>query len=196
MADGKVIPGGQNDFKPFGEIAVTEPSDEKATDKSIGKKYQRNTITYKKGRVNKKTNRNHNECWSAGTPVTWEDDVKTAKTITVKVPGSIDDMLVTRDPVNKETILEYHPVITFFNEVMAQMLRDGLRKVISKLEEEKNAIKVWDYLNNKYLDGKGKKKAAKKGLIKAGGKKMAAVKMRKPLKNGKPVKKGSQVKKK
>jgi hypothetical protein len=196
MSEGKVISGGQNDFKPFGEIVFTDSPDENGSaEQSAGKRYQRNTIAYRKGRVNQNTNRNDNECWSAGTPVTWEDDVQNAKTVTVKVPGSIDDMLVTRDPITKK-IIEYHPVITFFNEVMAQMMRDNLRDIISNLEKETNAVKVWAYLEKKYLKGKGKKKATKNGKTNAGATKMAASKMRKPLKKSKVSKKGSLAKKK
>ena len=59
-------------------------------------------------------------------------------------------MLVSRDPVTQK-ITEYHPLITFFNEVMAQIMRDGHRNWISNMEKEENAIKLWQYLDEKYL---------------------------------------------
>ena len=64
--------------------------------------------------------------------------------------GELPDMLVTRDPETQE-ILEYHPLITFFNEIMARTMRDGHRDWLSNMEKEENAIKLWQYLDEKYL---------------------------------------------
>jgi|SRR5688572_10862535 len=141
MADGAVGGGHQNDFKPEGTIYEKRPD---------GSEYR---ITFKKGNVTKNTNRNDNECWTAGTPVTWEGyDTSKAKTITTPVKGAgIKDMLVSRDLVTQK-ITEYHPLITFFNEIMAQIMRDGHRDWLSGMETEENAINLWKYLEKKYLE--------------------------------------------
>ncbi|HEX6226261.1 MAG TPA: hypothetical protein VFZ52_17705 [Chryseolinea sp.] len=136
---GEVGGGHQNDWKKQGTIYEKHP------------KLSSSPVKFKKGNVTKNTNRNDNECWTAGTPVVWNDDQdpSQAKTITAPVAG-IPDMLVSRDPYTQE-ITEYHPLITFFNEVMARIMRDGHRDWLSNLEKEENAIKLWQYLDEKYL---------------------------------------------
>jgi hypothetical protein len=138
MPQGEVGGGHQNDWKPQGTIYEKHPT-------------LNNPVKFKKGRVTENTTRNDNECWTAGTPVVWNDgeDPSKAKTVTVPLAG-IPDMLVSRDPKTQE-ILEYHPLITFFNEVMAQIMRDGHRDWLSNMEREENAIKLWQYLEGKYL---------------------------------------------
>lgn len=139
MPEGSVGGGHQNDWKPEGTIFEKHP------------KLSANPIKFKKGYVTKNTNRNDNECWTAGTPVSWDDEkgTSTAKTITAPA-GGIPDMLVTRDPKTKE-ILEYHPLITFFNEIMARIMRDGHREWLANMEKEENAARLWQYLDEKYL---------------------------------------------
>jgi len=173
MPDGKVIPGGQNDWKTTGAIAIDEPVDENPT----SKKSYRNVIGFTKGRITKNTTRNDNECWTAGTPVTWDDEPSKAKPVVIELAG-IPDMLVTR--VDGE-ITEYHPVITFFNEVMAQIMRDGHRDVISNLEKEENAVKMWKYLEKKYLKRPQK-------INGSSVKKVVASKKKNPVKKGEVTK--------
>ena len=139
MPEGSVSGWHQNDFKPEGTIYEKHP------------KLSSDPVKFRKGHVTKNTTRNDNECWTAGTPVTWDDgaDPSTAKPITARV-GELPDMLVTRDPKTHK-ILEYHPLITFFNEIMARTMRDGQRDLLSNMEKEANAIKLWQYLDEKYL---------------------------------------------
>jgi hypothetical protein len=136
---GEVGGGHQNDWKPEGTIYEKHP------------KLSSYPVAFKKGNVTKNTTRNDNECWTAGTPVVWGDDEdpSQAKTITAEV-GGISDMLVSRDPVTQK-VTEYHPLITFFNEIIARIMRDGHRDWLSGLEKEKNAINLWQYLDEKYL---------------------------------------------
>ena len=138
MPEGEVSGSHQNDWKPEGTIYEKHPT-------------LNNPVKFKKGRITKNTTRNDNECWTAGTPVVWNDgeDPSKAKTVTVPLAG-IPDMLVSRDPKTQE-ILEYHPLITFFNEIMARIMRDGHRDWLSNMEREENAIKLWQYLEEKYL---------------------------------------------
>jgi len=138
MPEGAVSGGHQNDWKPEGTIYEKHPT-------------LNNPVKFKKGRITKNTSRNDNECWTAGTPVVWNDgeDPSKAKTVTVPLAG-IPDMLVSRDPKTQE-ILEYHPLITFFNEIMARIMRDGHRDWLANMEQEENAIKLWQYLDEKYL---------------------------------------------
>jgi hypothetical protein len=139
---GSVSGGHQNDWKPQGTIYVK-------TSKSGSY-----PIKFTKGNVTKNTTRNDNECWTAGTPVVWDDDEDPSRAKPVTAPvGGIPDMLVSRDPETKE-ILEYHPLITFFNEIMARIMRDGHRDWLSNMEQEKNAAKLWQYLDEKYLTPK------------------------------------------
>lgn len=139
MPEGSVGSGHQNDFKPEGTIFEKYP------------KESYNPVVFKKGHVTKNTTRNDNECWTAGTPVSWDEEKgpSSARTITAPV-GGIPDMLVTRDPETKE-IVDYHPLITFFNEIMARIMRDGHREWLANMEKEKNAVKLWQYLDEKYL---------------------------------------------
>jgi hypothetical protein len=139
MPEGEVSGGHQNDWKKLGTIYEKHP------------KRSNYPVEFKKGNVTKNTTRNDNECWTAGTPVIWDDDKdpSTAKTITAPV-GGVPDMLVSKDPKTKE-ILEYHPLITFFNEIMARIMRDGHRDWLSNMEKEENAIKLWQYLEERYL---------------------------------------------
>ena len=140
MPEGAVSGGHQNDYKPQGTIYMK-------TSKSGSY-----PVKFTKGNVTKNTTRNDNECWTAGTPVAWNDgeDPSRARPITAPVEGAIPDMLVSRDPETKE-ITEYHPLITFFNEIMARTMRDGHRDWLSNMEKETNAIKLWQYLDEKYL---------------------------------------------
>lgn len=179
-ATGKVGTGSQNDWKPIGTIIL--PPYESVNNKKF-------TRTFKKGKITKNTTRNDNECWNAGTPIVWKgDDISTAKPVTIALAG-IPDMLVTRDP-DTDKITEYHPVITFFNEVIAQIMRDGHRDWISNLEKEVNAIKVWDYLEKKYLKSNGKR------LVKKTSKKSVSAKARNPVKKSKSSQKEKTIKKK
>lgn len=138
MPQGEVSGSHQNDWKPEGTIYEKHPT-------------LNYPVKFTKGRVTKNTTRNDNECWTAGTPVVWNDgeDPSQAKTVTVPLAG-IPDMLVSRDPKTQE-ILEYHPLITFFNEIMARIMRDGHKDWLSNMEREENAIKLWQYLEEKYL---------------------------------------------
>ena len=138
MPQGEVSGSHQNDWKPEGTIYEKHPT-------------LNYPVKFKKGHVTKNTTRNDNECWTAGTPVVWNDgeDPSKAKTVTVPLAG-IPDMLVSRDPKTQE-ILEYHPLITFFNEIMARIMRDGHKDWLSNMEREENAIKLWQYLDEKYL---------------------------------------------
>jgi hypothetical protein len=138
MPQGEVSGSHQNDWKPEGTIYEKHPT-------------LNYPVKFKKGRITKNTTRNDNECWTAGTPVVWNDGEDPAKAKTVTVPlARIPDMLVSRDPETQE-ILEYHPLITFFNEIMARIMRDGHRDWLSNMEREENAIKLWQYLEEKYL---------------------------------------------
>jgi len=172
MPEGSVGPGGQNDWKRLGKIAIDETSYENGNLKKVS-----TVIKYKKGNITKKSRRTDNEFWSAGTPVTWDDDPSKAKPVTTELAG-IPDMLVTK--VNGK-ITEYHPVITFFNEVMFRIMKDGHRKVISNLEKEKNAIKMWKYLEEKYLKGPQK-------INGSSVKKVVAFKKKNPVKKSKVTK--------
>jgi len=138
MPQGEVGGGHQNDWKPQGTIYEKHP------------KLSSDPEEFTKGNPGKTTTRNDSECWTAGTPVVWEgDDVSNAQVVTAPV-GGIPDMLVSKDPKTQE-ILEYHPLITFFNEIMARIMRDGYSDWLSNMEKEENAIKLWQYLDEKYL---------------------------------------------
>ena len=131
-ADGAVGGGHQNDWKPEGTINSEDPKEA--------------VVTFIKA---ESTNRNSNSCWNAGTPVEWDQDVQLAKAITADVNGV--DMLVSRDAMTRE-IIKYHPLITFQNEIIFQIMKDGHKDWLENLERETNAIKLWRYLEEKYLD--------------------------------------------
>ena len=138
MPDGEVGGGHQNDWKPQGTIYEKHPKQNSYPE------------VFTKGDATETATRNSSECWTAGTPVVWEgDDISNAQTVTAPV-GALDDMLVSRDPETQE-ITEYHPLITFFNEIMARIMRDGHKDWLSNLEKGENAIYLWEYLNKKYL---------------------------------------------
>lgn len=131
MAQGSVGGGSQNNWKTQGTIYLTLPSG----------------VPF--GKTRPTQTRNDSECWVADTPVTWETDVNQAEASRANVGGI--DMLVTFDADGK-TIDEYHPVITFFNEVMNRLMKDGFKNEIMNLDRhhQTNAIKVWNYLKDKY----------------------------------------------
>lgn len=138
MPQGEVSGGHQNDWKPQGTIYEKHP------------KLSSSPVEFTKGNPGKTTTRNDSECWTAGTPVIWEgDDVSNAQVVTARV-GGIPDMLVSKHPETNE-ITEYHPLITFFNEIMARIMRDGHSAWLSNMEKEENAIYLWRYLDEKYL---------------------------------------------
>ena len=172
MPEGSVGAGGQNDWKRLGKIAIEETSYENGNPQKVS-----TVIEYKKGNITENSRRTDNEFWSAGTPVTWDDDPSKAKAVTIELAG-IPDMLVTK--VNGK-ITEYHPVITFFNEVMFQIMKDGHRNVISNLEKEENAVKMWKYLEEKYLKGPEK-------INGSSVKKIVASKKKNPVKKNKVTK--------
>ena len=172
MPEGSVGTGGQNDWKRLGKIAIDEISYGNGNLEKVS-----TVIEYKKGNITENSRRTDNEFWSAGTPVAWDEDPSKAKAVTIELAG-IPDMLVSR--VNGK-ITEYHPVITFFNEVMFRIMKDGLRDVISNLEKEKNAIKMWKYLEEKYLKGPQK-------INGSSVKKVVASKKKNPVKKSKSYK--------
>jgi hypothetical protein len=172
MPEGSVGAGGQNDWKKLGKIVIDETSYENGNFKKFS-----TVIEYKKGNITENSRRTDNEFWSAGTPVMWNDDPSKAKPVTIELAG-IPDMLVTK--VNGK-ITEYHPVITFFNEVMFRIMKDGLRNVISNLEKEENAVKMWKYLEEKYLKDPQK-------INGSSVKKIVASKKKKPVKKSKVTK--------
>jgi len=86
-------------------------------------------------------------CWTGGTPVTWEDDDIAQAEATTEKLGKIE-MLVSRN--SEGEIVEYHPLITFFNGVMSQIMRDGGLELLIGLDDPDNAVKLWKYLADKY----------------------------------------------
>ena len=86
-----------------------------------------NRIEYTKGNITKNTNRKDNECWTAGTPVTWEETIHQRPN---QSRSRLQEFPTCWYPgIETGKITEYHPVITFFNEIMAQIMRDGHRDV-------------------------------------------------------------------
>lgn len=136
MAEGKVGPGSQNKWKNKGTIL----------------RYPVDGTEFAKKTNGSQPNRNDSECWTSDTPVTWDDKNGDTAVASVATVGGIPNMLVTRDPNDSSKITEYHPLITFFNEVMARLMQQpGFKNKISNLDKEQNAIEIWNYLEQEYL---------------------------------------------
>jgi hypothetical protein len=131
MASGKVGSGDQNKWRPQGEIFETPPQ---------------GGISFEKRNAGPSARRKDSACWTAGTPVTWQGNPSNARVTTERVAGI--DMLVTRD--SNGGVAEYHPVITFFNDVMAQIMSDGKLALLRGLDDRDNATALWEYLIAKY----------------------------------------------
>lgn len=148
---GTVGEGHQNDFKPYGFVWMRNPDGQTFSQR-----------TYKKGNITTESERTHNEFWTAGTPVEWVSKKleRTIRATTAEV-GDCQEMLVSRDQADRNTITGYHPLITCFNEILFRFLKvDGHRRLLSRLEVEgdvtakearENAIVVWNYLNENFL---------------------------------------------
>jgi hypothetical protein len=131
MASGKVGSGDQNKWRPQGEIFETPPE---------------GGIRFEKRNAGPLARRKHSACWTAGTPVTWQGNPSNARVTTERVAGI--DMLVTTDSDGKP--IEYHPVITFFNDVMSQIMKDGHLDWLQGLNDRATAKALWEYLVGKY----------------------------------------------
>jgi hypothetical protein len=81
-------------------------------------------------------------CWIAGTPVTWDNNITEAKATTAMVREF--EMLASKD--SNEKVIEYHPLITFFNKVMAEVMSEGYLDCLKDLEDKDNAVKLAAYL--------------------------------------------------
>ena len=132
MAQGSVGGGNQNSWKDDGIIYVTPPA---------------GGLPFKKENATTSATRNDSACWVADTPVKWETNVSQAEASRADVDGI--DMLVTYEADGK-TIKEYHPVITFFNEVMAELMRNNHLNKINDLKNRNKAKALWNYLAEKY----------------------------------------------
>jgi hypothetical protein len=135
MASGKVGSGDQNRWKPTGEIFEDPPQ---------------GGTPFQKRNAGTSARRKDSACWTAGTPVTWQGNPSNARVTTKRVAGI--DMLVTKDSSGKA--IEYHPVITFFNDVMSQIMKDDHLDWLEGLDDEDkgeaNAKALWEYLVGKY----------------------------------------------
>ena len=132
-AEGKVGPGSQNNWKDTVMIYETDPA---------------GGTPFTKKNPTGPSNRKHSECWTADTPVVWDTNVSDAQ-VSIEDVGVIPDMLVSRDSNGDK---EYHPLITFYNEVMARLMQQpGLKNKLRNLKNKQNAIDVWEYLEKTYL---------------------------------------------
>lgn len=153
MPTGEVGGGHQNSWERNGQMYQKDPKPSKPND----------AINFKKGNfdpITAKTNRNESECWTAGTPIRWNDG-----TLQRNADGSIKirengvraivqevrgvDMLVSLD--ESGNVIEYHPLITFFNEVMATILNaNKYGNMLKGLDTEEEAERVWEFLKQRY----------------------------------------------
>ena len=135
MADkksGTVSPGGQNRWLETGVIYESLPEG-----KSFCKKNATPKACWK-----------DSACWTGGTPVEWNgNNVNNAEVIMQEVGPDNIEMLVSETSDGKT---EYHPLITFYNKVLAQIMKDGYLDVLKELDDPDNAIKLWNYLAEKY----------------------------------------------
>jgi hypothetical protein len=153
MPTGEVGGGHQNSWRRNGRMYQKNPKAPK----------QDEAIDFKKGNFDPKTsrtNRNESECWTAGTPIRWNDGTlqknddgsikireNGVRAIVKEVRGI--DMLVSLGPDGE--VVEYHPLITFFNEVMATILNaNEYNNMLKGLDTEEEAERVWEFLKKRY----------------------------------------------
>ena len=146
MPDGNVGGGNQNRYEPTGEILCA--------DKKVMK--------FRKGNRKQAIRREDPPCWNAGTPVRWDEPIekddegrafgKFIKVTKVDIgdgKGGSLEVLATLTTQDKPT--EYHPLIQFFNEVMAGIVRDKMTRDLDNLKGPTSARRLWTYLQHKYL---------------------------------------------
>lgn len=146
MPSGKVGVGTQNRYRSTGEMIVSDGT----------------ILRYRKGNRLEGIHRDDPPCWNAGTPAQWPDDLP--KDEEGRVDGKMMDVtivdvqneanehipiLATFDEQGKA--VEFHPLIQFFNEVMAGIVRDGMTRDLDNLTGPTSARRLWKYLERKYL---------------------------------------------
>lgn len=146
MPTGKVGGGTQNRYNPTGEMICKDTTIQR----------------YRKGNRLEGIHRDDPPCWNAGTPARWPEnlpkdeqgrvDGKMMYVTIVDVPdggsGIIPILATLNDHDEPE---EYHPLIQFFNEVMAGIVRDGMTRDLDNLRGPTSARRLWRYLERKYL---------------------------------------------
>lgn len=146
MPTGKVGGGTQNRYRPTGEMICDDGT----------------ILRYRKGNRLEGIHRDDPPCWNAGTPARWPDDLprdeqgrvdgKKMYVTIVDVPdrdGGKIPILATLDAQDKAE--EFHPLIQFFNEVMAGIVRDRMTRDLDNLTGPTSARRLWKYLDRKYL---------------------------------------------
>jgi hypothetical protein len=117
-------------------------------------------------------------CWNAGTPVEWDDspnvndvvdandvnnanqavdadgiiDGKRMKALTKNVSEDGESIPVLAAKKIGEDFTEYHPLIQFYNEVMARLVKDRMTRDLDNLRGPTSARRLWQYLERKYLN--------------------------------------------
>lgn len=143
--EGEVGGGHQNTYEPMGTVYQKFPAPGKLEPQPIiFKKADRKAATWKTS-----------PSWTAGTPITWKDKISEAVPVTDEV-GDVE-MLVSRDQTG--AIQEFHPLITFYNKVLAEIHRNpdtrGLLDTLSVVNGREaaaraSAKKLWAYLVDRY----------------------------------------------
>jgi len=141
MAEGKVGSGHQNRYLPKGNIELPEERQ----------------VEFEKGEREVPISRDEAPCWSAGTPVKWDDSmsqpldgrkIEVSKKPVKKMNGQTVDILVSTGDDGRD---EFHPLIQLYNQIMADIFNHGMGEDLDNLRDQKSAGRLWEYLERRYL---------------------------------------------
>lgn len=148
MPDGQVGGGHQNEYSRQGIIF---PDGDRT----------RRVIKFDK-KIRRGVTPDRHQAWTSGTPVEWDDDNVSGrkirdprklrlKTELIEEKGGEYKvhMLVSRDSKGRPT---YHPLVQFYNAILASIINDGLVQKLDNLHSRTNALRLWMFLERTYLN--------------------------------------------
>lgn len=145
MGQGEVGGGHQNEFRAVG---IIHPDGHRGTE----------NLTFKKSET-APADRDDRQCWTSGTPVQWKDgnfqdheipdnvDLHLASEVIEAEDGKEINMLASMENGK----LTYHPLVQCYNQIMADLLKSGLRDHLSDLQNPTKALQLWKFLEEAYL---------------------------------------------
>lgn len=146
MGQGEVGGGHQNKYHIDG---IIHPDGERGTKNLIFKKD-----------LNAPVSRDDRQCWTSGTPVSWEDfngkqipDDHKLELSTKEIETEDGQYKVRMLASTENGTLTFHPLVQCYNQIMADLLQSGLRGDLEDLDEPSTALEIWMILEKVYLEG-------------------------------------------
>lgn len=146
MGQGEVGGGHQNKYHVDG---IIHPDGERGT----------MNLTFRKDKK-EPASRDDRQCWTSGTPVSWDDfkgkefsDNHKLELNTRELETEDGQYKLRMLASTEKGTLTFHPLVQCYNQIMADLLKSGLRGHLEDLDNPDKALQLWMLLDKVYLQG-------------------------------------------